>query len=81
MENTEQRLDQLEQTEADHFTAVARIVDAVQRAEDTGAQVETIEDAEALYALQLVTEADATDGTWRGEWIGELPTDNTPFDQ
>ncbi|WP_258563734.1 beta-lactamase family protein [Streptomyces himalayensis] len=28
-------------------------------------------DREARLAAQLATEAEATDGTWRGEWIGE----------
>lgn len=31
--------------------------------------------AEAMYAAALVTEAEATDGTWRGQWIGEQPDD------
>ncbi|MBP0456237.1 hypothetical protein [Streptomyces montanisoli] len=30
---------------------------------------------ELRTAAQLVTEAEATEGTWRGEWIGEQPTD------
>ncbi|MFK0233744.1 hypothetical protein [Streptomyces vinaceus] len=57
--------------EAAAFAAVARAVDAVEHAEQTGAAVATIEDAEALYAAALITEAEATEGTWRGEWIGE----------
>jgi len=38
-----------------------------------------IEDAEAMLAVQLVTEAEATDGTWRGGWIGEQPDADTLF--
>ncbi|MER6196750.1 hypothetical protein ABT234_05135 [Streptomyces sp. NPDC001586] len=53
------------------FAAVARAVDAVEHAEETGAAVATVEDAEALYAAALVTEVEADEGTWRGEWIGE----------
>ncbi|QMP84087.1 DNA ligase [Streptomyces phage Alderaan] len=34
---------------------------------------ETIEAAEARYGSELVTEAEATAGTWRGAWIGEHP--------
>ncbi|MGA5501734.1 hypothetical protein [Streptomyces umbrinus] len=34
-------------------------------------QLAPVEDDEALYAAQLVTEADADAGTWRGEWIGQ----------
>ncbi|MFI0736429.1 hypothetical protein ACH4S9_46780 [Streptomyces sp. NPDC021225] len=34
-----------------------------------------VEDAEALLAAQLVTEAEATDGTWRGDWIGQQAGD------
>ncbi|MER7726407.1 hypothetical protein [Streptomyces sp. NPDC096323] len=33
---------------------------------------------EMRYAAELVTEAEATDGTWRGEWIGEQTTTSTP---
>jgi hypothetical protein len=47
------------------------VLDAVEHAEQVGARVETVEDAEALYATRVVTEAEATDGTWRGRWIGE----------
>ncbi|MEV5131424.1 DUF6884 domain-containing protein [Streptomyces sp. NPDC053705] len=62
--------------EADEqFAAVARAVDAVTYAEETGAAVDTVEDAEALYAAQLVTETDADAGTWRGEWIGQQVDD------
>ncbi|MGW8762354.1 hypothetical protein ACWGN5_07625 [Streptomyces sp. NPDC055815] len=78
MENTtartlNERLDAAEQAAADAFDATTRAVEAVEHAEDTGAAAETIEDAEALYAARLVTEAEATEGTWRGEWIGEHP--------
>ncbi|MEU2120018.1 hypothetical protein ABZ567_31275 [Streptomyces sp. NPDC016459] len=31
-------------------------------------------DTEIHHAMQLITEAEATDGTWRGEWIGDQPT-------
>lgn len=65
-----------EQTEGDiAFATAARAVDAVEHAEETGAAVATVEDAEALYAAALVTEADADAGTWRGEWIGEQQAD------
>ncbi|MEU9141695.1 DUF6884 domain-containing protein [Streptomyces sp. NPDC048404] len=32
-------------------------------------------DVEARLAAEMVTEADATDGTWRGEWIGPRADD------
>ncbi|GAA3237192.1 hypothetical protein [Streptomyces lavendulae] len=67
------------QADAEHFDRAARAVDAVEHAEQVEARVDTVEEAEALYAAALVTEADATDGTWRGEWIGEQPAD-TLFD-
>ncbi|MFD5350184.1 hypothetical protein ACFWJY_42185 [Streptomyces anulatus] len=67
----EARLDQVEAEADEQFGRAARAVDAVEYAEQVEAAVETVEDAEALYAAQLVTEADATDGTWRGAWIGE----------
>jgi len=35
-------------------------------------------DIEARHAAELVTEAEATDGTWRGEWIGERTTATAP---
>ncbi|MGW0134845.1 hypothetical protein [Streptomyces sp. NPDC003299] len=38
----------------------------------------TVEDVEAQQAAALVTEAEATAGTWRGEWIGEQTTDTAP---
>ncbi|WP_031010684.1 hypothetical protein [Streptomyces sp. NRRL F-5727] len=34
---------------------------------------ETVEDVEARRAAELVTEAEADAGTWRGQWIGEHP--------
>ncbi|MGC9536588.1 hypothetical protein [Streptomyces sp. UG1] len=46
-------------------------VDAVEHAEQVEAGIETVEGAEALYGAQMVTEAEATEGTWRGAWIGE----------
>ncbi|MFE4205377.1 hypothetical protein ACFRSX_03360 [Streptomyces goshikiensis] len=66
--------------EATAFEATTRAVDAVEHAEGTGAQVETVAEAEALYAAALVTEAEADAGTWRGEWIGEQPAALTLFD-
>jgi hypothetical protein len=50
----------------------------VQDDDQAEADVAAVEDAEALYAAQLVTEADASDGTWRGEWIGERTTTTAP---
>ncbi|MEU0037231.1 hypothetical protein [Streptomyces sp. NPDC006333] len=61
------------------FAASARAVDAVTHAEEIEAAPATIADAEALYAAQLITEAEATDGTWRGAWIGEQPTGELLF--
>lgn len=37
------------------------------------AAVEDVVDTEARHAAELVTEAEATAGTWRGQWIGEHP--------
>jgi len=71
----EQQLDAVEADEAARFEATARAVDAVEHAEQIEAAVATVEEAEALYAARLVTEADATDGTWRGAWIGQQPDD------
>lgn len=34
---------------------------------------------EARYGAELVTEAEATAGTWRGEWIGHAAADGTLF--
>lgn len=39
----------------------------------------TIEEAEAQQAAALVTEAEASEGTWRGTWIGEQPAADTLF--
>ncbi|MFM9576794.1 hypothetical protein ACKI1I_03705 [Streptomyces turgidiscabies] len=36
-------------------------------------------DVEAQQAAALVTEAEASEGTWRGEWIGEQPAGDTLF--
>ncbi|MFB7461700.1 hypothetical protein [Streptomyces sp. NPDC056188] len=38
----------------------------------------TLADEEARHAAALVTEAEATEGTWRGQWIGERATTTTP---
>ncbi|MFF5790236.1 hypothetical protein ACFY8P_35350 [Streptomyces sp. NPDC012693] len=73
------RLDRVEADAAASFAATTNAVDAVEHAEQTGAAIETVEDAEALYAARLVTEAEATDGTWRGKWIGEQPTAPEPI--
>lgn len=67
----EARLDQVEAETAEEFERSARAVDAVEHAEHAEAAVATVADAEALYAAQLVTEAEATEGTWQGAWIGE----------
>jgi hypothetical protein len=75
----EARLDQAEAEAAEGFERSARAVDAVEHAEQVEAAVETVEDAEAVYAAALVTEADATDGTWRGAWIGEQQADGALF--
>lgn len=64
---------------AAQFDSTARAVDAVEYAEQVEAGVETVEEAEALYAAALVTEAEATEGTWRGAWIGEQPADDVLF--
>ncbi|MFF7234418.1 hypothetical protein [Streptomyces sioyaensis] len=71
----EQRLDAVEAELDEQFATAAHALDAVEYAEHVEAAVETVEDAEALYAVQLVTEADATDGTWRGAWIGQQSDD------
>ncbi|MGW5304865.1 hypothetical protein ACWERF_13105 [Streptomyces griseoluteus] len=68
-----------DQAEAEKFARAARAVDAVEHAEQVEAGVATVEDAEALYAAALVTEAEATEGTWRGRWIGEQPADDVLF--
>ncbi|MFF3353367.1 DUF6884 domain-containing protein [Streptomyces sp. NPDC002917] len=36
-------------------------------------------EVEAMFAAQLVTEAEATVGTWRGEWIGQAAADGALF--
>ncbi|GAA5056369.1 hypothetical protein [Streptomyces similanensis] len=64
-----------EQTGA-QFQRSARAVAAVEHAEHVEAAVEH---AEALHAAALVTEADATQGTWRGDWIGEQADDHALF--
>ncbi|WP_404959038.1 hypothetical protein [Streptomyces sp. 147326] len=61
----------VDREEAAAFAAAVRAADAVEHAEETGAAVATVEEAEALYAAALVTEAEADEGTWRGAWIGE----------
>ncbi|MFD9146221.1 hypothetical protein ACFWDF_02960 [Streptomyces diastaticus] len=68
-----------ERADTEQFDRSARAVDAVEYAEQVEANVETVEDAEAVYAAALVTEAEATDGTWRGDWIGEQPADDVLF--
>ncbi|WP_181849204.1 hypothetical protein [Streptomyces parvulus] len=73
------RLDQAVAEAGEQFGRAARAVDAVEHAEQVEAAVETVEDAEALYAAALVTEAEATEGTWRGEWIGEQPAADVLF--
>ncbi|MFC8695869.1 hypothetical protein [Streptomyces parvus] len=73
------RLDQAVAEAGEQFDRAARAVDAVEHAEQVEAAVETVEDAEALYAAALVTEAEATEGTWRGEWIGEQPAADVLF--
>jgi hypothetical protein len=66
--------------EVEQFARAARAVDAVDHAEHVEAAVETVDDAEALYAVQIVTEAEATEGTWQGAWIGEQPAGEALFD-
>ncbi|MDW4905078.1 hypothetical protein RB628_06885 [Streptomyces sp. ADMS] len=41
--------------------------------------VEAVADVEAQQAAALVTEAEASEGTWRGAWIGEQPADDALF--
>lgn len=77
--DAEARLDAVEAEADAQFSRAARAADAVEHAEQVGARVETVEDAEALYAVQLVTESEATDGTWRGAWIGEHQADDVLF--
>ncbi|QCX77656.1 hypothetical protein C9F11_20105 [Streptomyces sp. YIM 121038] len=40
---------------------------------------QALADAEAQQAAALVTETEASEGTWRGEWIGEQPVGETLF--
>ncbi|MFI6371027.1 hypothetical protein [Streptomyces sp. NPDC050546] len=76
----EAHLDQVEAEVDEQFDRTARAVDAVEHAEQVEAAVEIVEDAEALYAAQLVTEAEATEGTWQGAWIGEHQAADALFD-
>ncbi|MER8042576.1 hypothetical protein [Streptomyces sp. NPDC094032] len=78
-----------EQRVAADFAQAAHAVDAVEHAEQTEAAVATVAEAVTLYdaslaadglvddelrhAAALVTEAEATEGTWRGQWIGDDP--------
>ncbi|MEK9521443.1 hypothetical protein MIU24_18915 [Streptomyces venezuelae] len=90
----EQHLDAAEAAAADQFEQAAHIADAVEHAEQVEAGVATVGEAVTLYdahlaaalvddelrhAAALVTEAEATEGTWRGEWIGDTPADETLF--
>ncbi|WP_406334328.1 hypothetical protein OG814_11755 [Streptomyces zaomyceticus] len=91
----EQHLDTIEAAAADQFGQTAHIADAVEHAEQVEAGAATVAEAVALYdahlaadalvddelrhAAALVTEAEATDGTWRGEWIGDVPSDAVLF--
>ncbi|MFD4371513.1 hypothetical protein ACFWPY_07965 [Streptomyces sp. NPDC058527] len=94
-ERTAARLDRAEQQAADAFADATDVVDAVEHAEQAEAGVATVAEAVTLYdahratdallddelrhAAALVTEAEATDGTWRGEWIGDTPADEILF--
>ncbi|APD18694.1 hypothetical protein SEA_MOJORITA_53 [Streptomyces phage Mojorita] len=89
------RLDRVEQQAAAAFADVTRAADAVEHAEQAEAGVDTVAEAVTLYdahlaadallddelrhAAALVTEAEATAGTWRGEWIGDTPADAILF--
>ncbi|MFD3911216.1 hypothetical protein [Streptomyces sp. NPDC058603] len=64
----------------EQFETVTRAVDAVEHAEQVEADVDTVVEAEALHAAHLVTEAEATAGTWRGAWIGRTDPGATLFD-
>ncbi|MFM9613898.1 hypothetical protein [Streptomyces niveiscabiei] len=78
-DQAEAHLDQAVAEAGEQFDRAARAVDAVEHAEhaeQVEAAVETVEDAKALYAAALVTEAE---GTWRGEWIGEQPAADVLF--
>ncbi|MFJ5143292.1 hypothetical protein [Streptomyces sp. NPDC088707] len=63
-------------TEWERELLAAKIPDTPQRytTADENAAAEDIRDTEARQAAELVTEAEATDGTWRGNWIGDHPT-------
>jgi hypothetical protein len=77
----ETRLDAVEVEADEQFTRTAHAVDAVEHAEQVEARVATVEDAEALYAVQMITETEATEGTWQGAWIGEQPAALFDLDQ
>jgi hypothetical protein len=68
----------------DDVRAAAAMFRHAWAADENGAPVEdeptTVEDVEALLAVRMVTEAEATAGTWRGAWIGDRPTGDTLFD-
>ncbi|AFU62192.1 hypothetical protein SV1_52 [Streptomyces phage SV1] len=69
-----------EQVEA----GVATVAEAVtlydaHLAADAAAEAETLLDDELRLAAALVTEAEATAGTWRGEWIGDTPGTDVLF--
>lgn len=72
--------DQVVEQAVEQFETTARAVDAVEYAEQVEASVDTVVEAEALYAARLVTEAEATAGTWRGAWIGRTDPGATLFD-
>ncbi|OAR22380.1 hypothetical protein A8W25_22260 [Streptomyces sp. ERV7] len=58
----------------------AAAVDLASTIEQADAESEQeVAEAEAQQAAALVTEAEPTDGTWRGEWIGEQPADSVLF--
>ncbi len=76
----DEQLDQVVEQAVEQFENVARAVDAVEYAEQVEAGVDTVVEAEALYAARLVTEAEATAGTWRGAWIGRTDPGTTLFD-
>ncbi|MFF7146061.1 MULTISPECIES: hypothetical protein [Streptomyces] len=65
-----------------HTAAEARAartwLDRAGRATSTLATNLAATEEEMRYAAELVTEAEATAGTWRGEWIGEHSTATAP---
>ncbi|MFB7452826.1 hypothetical protein [Streptomyces sp. NPDC056194] len=89
------RLDAVEEQAAAEFAATTHAADAVEYVEQVEAGVATVVEAVALYdvhlaadplvddelrhAAALVTEAEATEGTWRGQWIGDTPADAILF--